>query len=83
MWQMAILVHCFLFLAFNSLTEVSRVGVLGSFAIFLSILQSDLEVNLLGGLLLGKLWLFFNTHLNAQDQQAHKTSAFVQMLTFI
>lgn len=83
MWRMAIHVHCFLFLVFSSLTEVSRVGVLGSFAIFLSILQSDLEVNLLGCPLLGKLWHFFSTHLNAQDQKAHKTSAFVQMLTFI
>lgn len=65
---MAILVHCFLFLAFNSLTEVSRVGELEIFCNFP---------------LLGKLWDFFNTHLNAEDQQAHKTSAFVQMLTFI
>lgn len=35
MWRMAILVHCFLFLAFNSLTEVSRVGELE----FLDLLQ--------------------------------------------
>lgn len=28
MWQMAILVHCFLFLAFNSLTEVGELEFL-------------------------------------------------------
>lgn len=73
---------CFHALSFNMLSDACTVWdvALGFFAVCVSSAQSDLELDLLDYLLLGRLWHCVNTHLDAPDQKTARTSGFIEVL---